>query len=210
LNHNDVGQKLTGRADDPFPVKFMTKELRYAIGIKIPSAKFDFSFEVFGNGFLQKPPVTAYGLEYHQYFTPAITYKPYNWMDIIVGADLRISPDEDGTSYQYVRRPMPEEIPNYPTWRLHVGFKIVLLPAKVYKVDNKQILIERAKGRKELFEQIIKEQKEAESAEEELEKIKAERKKAEKELERLRRLLEGDQKRRVPDKDKKKKKEPPP
>ena len=208
LNHNDIGQKLTGSSDDPYAVSFMTQELRYAIGVKIPSPSFDFSFEIFGNGFIQKLPVTAYGNEYHQYLTPAISYKPYNWLTISVGADFRLSTDIDETSYQYVKKPVPEEFPNYPGWRVHFGFKIVLLPIKIYKVNNKQILIERAAGRNKLFEQIIKEQRETESAEEELEKIKTERKKSEIELERLRRILELGQKKKEPD-EKKKKKEPP-
>ena len=53
------------------------------------------------------------------------------------------------------------------------------------------------------YTKVIKEQRETESAEEELDRIKTERRKAERELERLRRILEGDQK-------KKKTEEPPP
>ena len=209
LNHNDIGQKLTGSSDDPFAVSFVTQELRYAIGMKIPSAKFNFSFEIFGNGFMQKPPVTAYGHEYHQYLTPAISYQPYNWLSISVGADFRLSPDIDETSYLYVGRPVPEDFPNYPGWRVHFGFKIIILPLKTYKSSDKDILIKRAESRNKLFEQIIKEQRESESAEEELDTIKTERTKVEKELERLRRILEADQKKKEPDKEKKKQ-EPPP
>ena len=203
FNHNDIGQKLSGRTNDPFPVSSMTQELRYGIGIKIPSPGFDFSIELFGNSFIQKPPRTAYGMENYLYLTPAIIYKAYNWLKISVGADFRLSTDSDETSYQYVSRPVPEGLPNYPGWRVHLGFKIVLLPIKVYKVSDKDILIKKADNRRRLFEQIIKEQRETESAEEELEKIKTERKNAEIELERLRRILEGDQKKKQPEKKKK-------
>jgi len=53
------------------------------------------------------------------------------------------------------------------------------------------VLLQKAKNRRKLFEKIIQEQRVTESAEAELERIKAERVRAEKELERLRRILEG-------------------
>ena len=83
-------------------------------------------------------------------------------------------------------------MPNYPTWRINMGLRVTLLPTTAYKVSEKDILMRKAQNRRELFEQIIKEQRETESAEEELERIKNERRKAERELERLRRILEGE------------------
>ena len=59
--------------------------------------------------------------------------------------------------------------------------------------------MQKAESRRELFEQIIKEQRETESAEAELERIKEERRKAERELERLRQILEGEARRQQQD-----------
>jgi len=207
LNHNDIGQKLTGRDNDPLPVSSLSQQLKYGIGLKIPTPDFDFSVELFGNSFIQKPPKTAFSLENYLYLTPSIIYKAFNWLSVIVGADFRLSNDIDETSYLYVSSPVPEEFPNYPGWRIHLSFKVALLPIRVHKTSDKDILIKKAESRKKLFEQIIREQRDTESAEEELDKIKIERKKAERELERLRRILESDQKKKESEKEKK---EPPP
>ena len=59
-------------------------------------------------------------------------------------------------------------------------------------MSERDLLMQKAQSRRELFEQIIREQDETESAEAELERIRAERIRAEKELERLRRVLEGE------------------
>lgn len=203
VNHNDVGEKLSGRADDPFSVNSMTQQLLYGMGIKIPTPSFDFTVEMYGNSFIQKPPnETAYSVENYLYFTPGISYRAYRWLTLKVGADLRLSSNADETTYEYIGK-YSDELPNYPSWRINVGFNVLLLPTSVFKVSDKDILIRKAENRRELFEQIINEQRETESAEEELQRIKTERRKAERELERLRRILEGDQK-------KKKKSQPPP
>ena len=193
-NFNDVGKKLSINPEvDEVTVSTMTQELSYAVGFKIPTAEFDFSLELYGNSFIQKPPKeTAYSCENFIYLTPGITFRAYKWLSLTFGTDLRLSSNTDETLYKYGGK--IEGMPNYPSWRVNLGAKITLLPTEIYKIDEKDILIKKAKSRRELFEQIIKEQKETESAEEELERIKNERRKAERELERLRRILEGDTK----------------
>jgi chromosome segregation ATPase len=84
-------------------------------------------------------------------------------------------------------------IPNYSTWRINLGAKFTLLPTSVYHTSERDILMQKAESRRELFEQIIRERRETESAEEELERIRDERRKAEQELERLRKILEGEE-----------------
>ena len=198
MNHNDVGEKLSGNPNDSYSVTSMTQELRYGLGIKIPTPSFDFSIEMYGNSFIQKPPKeTAFSVENYLYMTPGINYRAFRWLTLKVGADLRLSSNTEKFIGDYSK-----QLPNYPSWRVNFGFNVLLLPTSVYKVNDKDILIRKAENRRELFEQIINEQRETESAEEELDRIKAERRKAERELERLRRILEGDQK--------KKTKEPPP
>ena len=197
LNHNDAGEKISGRQNDPYSVNSMTQQLLYGFGIKIPTSGFDFSIEMYGNSFIQKPPKeTAYSLENYLYLTPGINYRASRWLTLKVGADLRLSSNKDETTYAFGSN-YSEYLPNYPSWRINVGFNILLLPISAFKVSNKDILIRKAENRRELFEQIINEQRETESAEEELDRIKTERRKAERELERLRRILEGDQKKKT-------------
>ena len=195
VNHNDVGEKLSQLSYDNVSVTNMSQQLLYGIGMKIPSSEFDFSFELYGNKFLQKPPGTAFSLEDYIYLTPGINYQAYRWLTLSFATDLRLSPDKDDTLEPFASH-IPADMPNYPSWRINLGMNIILLPTSVYKLSDKDILMRKAESRRELFEQIIKEQRETESAEEELDRIKQERRKAERELERLRRILEGDLKKK--------------
>lgn len=192
INHNDVGQKLNAQSN--VSVTNMSQQLLYGIGMRIPRSEFDFSIELYGNQFLQQPPGDAYSLEHYIYLTPGISYRAYRWLTLNFATDLRLSPDKDET-LAFVKG-IPSDMPNYPGWRINLGVNITLLPSSVYKLSDKDILMRKAESRRELFEQIIKEQRETESAEEELERIKEERRKAERELERLRRILEGDTKKK--------------
>jgi hypothetical protein len=161
--------------------------------VKWPTPQFDFALELYGSAFMKKPPRTAYSIENYIYLTPGIAYKAYRWLTIEVASDLLLtSANHDETDYTIVNK--YKGLPNYPGWRVTVGLRMILLPTTAYKVSEKDILMRKAQSRRELFEQIIKEQRETESAEEELERIKTERRKAERELERLRRILEGESK----------------
>ncbi len=198
VNHNDVGQKLNKYRD--ISVLHMSQQLLYGVGMKVPSfSEFDFSIELYGNKFVQKPPVNAYSLESYIYLTPGVYYRAYRWLTLSFATDLRLSPDKDETQFG---GSFPSNMPNYPGWRINLGISITLLPTSVYRLSDKDILIRKAESRRELFEQIIKEQRETESAEEELERIKEERRKAERELERLRRILQGDLKKKKEDENK--------
>lgn len=198
INHNDVGKRLTRYSNDNISVTSMSQQLIYGLGFKIPTSDFDFSIELFGNKFLQRPPLaTAYSVEDYLYLTPGVHFKAYRWLTLIFATDLRLTEDQDNTLYTYGWKIY--DMPNYPAWRINLGLNMVLLPTSVYRLSDKDILMKKAESRRELFEQIIKEQRETESAEEELERIKEERRKAERELERLRRILEGDAKKKKDD-----------
>lgn len=191
-NHNDVGAELS-KSDAPgSEPTSMTQELIYGTGVKIPTDKFDFSFELFGNIFLQKPPAAAYSRENYAYLTPTVFYKPYRWFTLHFGADFRLTSPKDQTDYTLVGATLPDSQPNYPGWRVNLGTEFTLLPTTVYRVNERDVLMQKAETRRELFEQIIREQRQTESAEAELERIKEERRRAEKELERLRKILEGE------------------
>jgi len=193
-NHNDVGSQLTPSifTKDTVRVLNMTQELSYGAAMLFPFDKFDFRFELHGRTFLQKPPVTAFSRESVTYISPGVTYKPYRWMTMLLNADIRVTNAADETDYTKPGVNKFSDLPNYPDWRITLGTKISILPTSLYAISERDILMKKAESRRELFEQIIKEQRETESAEEELERIKDERRKAERELERLRRILEGE------------------
>jgi len=194
-NHNDVGEQLSS-ADpsvDSVRVTSMTQEFTYGAALVLPSDRFNFRFEFFGRGFINAPPGTAFSREPVVYLSPGVSYKPYRWMTLDFSSDVRLSGDDDNTDYSLLNK-IPG-LPNYSTWRISLGLKLTLLPSSVYSLGERDLLMQKAESRRELFEQIIKEQRETEAAEAELERIKDERRKAERELERLRRILEGEARR---------------
>ena len=200
FNHNDVGERLTQlpTEEDSIFVKATTQEFLYGFGIRLPGRQVDYGLEFFGNAFLQAPPVTAYSRENYLYISPSITYRPNRWCTFVFSFDYRLTSDKDETEYELLT-PGPfagKDMPNYPTWKINAGIKLQLLPTSVYRVDERDILMQKAESRRELFEQIIRERRQTESAEEELERIKDERRKAERELERLRKILEDQARRR--------------
>jgi hypothetical protein len=210
-NHNDVGAKLTPSifSRDTVRVLTMTQEMNYGAAMLFPFDKFDFRFEVHGRTFLQKPPVTAFSRESVTYISPGVTYKPYRWMTMMLNADIRVTNAADETDYTKPGVNKISDLPNYPNWRITLGTKVAILPTSLYAISERDILMKKAESRRELFEQIIKEQRETESAEEELERIKDERRKAERELERLRRILEGEAERQKQEKAENGNSEPP-
>ncbi len=195
-NHNDVGAELVPGGTISTRPGSMTQELFYGVGVRIPQEIFDYALQVYGNAFLQSPPASAYSRENYLYFSPAVYYKPLKWMNLNLGIDVRLSSVSDKTVYASdgtgARRTLPENQPNYPAWRLNFGTSFSLQPSSSYRTRERDLLMQKAESRRELFEQIIREQRETESAEAELERIRAERIRAEKELERLRAILRED------------------
>lgn len=196
-NHNDVGEQLTSimLPKDSSLVTSMTQEFMYGLAMILPSERFNFRFEVFGNGYINAPPPSAYSREPVAYFSPGVSYKAYRWMSLDFNTDIRLSGNDDETVYRGLNNLSGFGLPNYPAWRATVGVKLTLLPTSLYSTSERDLFMRKAESRRELFEQIIKEQRETESAEAELERIKDERRKAERELDRLRRILEGEARR---------------
>ncbi len=195
-NHNDSGADLTGAgALSPQP-DGASQELLYAMGVQIPKGKFAITTELYGNAFLKAPPVVAYSRENYLYLTPGVSYQLMKWMSVNVGMDLRIISSKDKTfcssGYDGADRTLAGSQPNYPGWRFNFGASFDLLPGKSYRVGQHDVLMRKAESRRQLFEQIVREQRDTESAEAELQRIRAERIRAEQELERLRGILEGE------------------
>ncbi len=191
-NYNDVGQMLGRGSRRVQRVNNLSQEIRYGVGVRIPADKFDFFTEFWGSAFLQRPPKAAYSREDLLFLAPGVVYKPYRWLSLRFSSDFRLAGTSNSTDYSLVGR--IANLPNYPGWRVNLSTKIVLLPSSIYHTSERDVLMQKAESRRELFEQIIREQRQTESAEKELERIKEERRKAERELERLRRILEGEAK----------------
>lgn len=195
-NHNDVGSELVGSGATAITPDKVSQELLYGVGLQIPRETMAFTLEIHGNAFLKKPPAAAYSRENYLYFTPGVSYQPVKWVSLNLGIDLRLINTGDETTYAAgtpgADRTLPGSQPNYPGWRINFGTSFNLLQATAHRDSEREMLMRKAESRRELFEEIVREQRDTESAEAELERIRAERIRAEKELERLRRILEDE------------------
>lgn len=197
-NHNDTGEKLTRLPAkiDTFRVREATQELLYGVAFVLPAEKFDFRIETYGRQFLRKPPVTAYSRENFFYISPGVSYRAYPWMKLDFSFDLRASKNIDETLYS-TSSSQPgvlqlTGLPNFPNWRVVLGLKLVLLPTSLHRINDESLWSAKVESRRELYERILREQKETAEAEVELEKIREQRRQTERELQRLRRLINGE------------------
>ncbi|MDZ7266289.1 MAG: hypothetical protein ONB48_04575 [candidate division KSB1 bacterium] len=194
LHHNDLGKLLTGAAIDSHAVLSPSQEFQLGGGLAIPTAQFDFTFELYGRIFTQRPPVTAYAREDFFYFSPSVIYRPKYWAAFHVGFDFRLLQGRETTRYLSGLPRLHPDIPNYPGWRVNFGVKLNL--NQTPPPDNKPLFVSsggRLVSRQpELEAQLTAEQQKTASAEEELERIRNERKRMEAMLARLRNLLNNE------------------
>ncbi len=195
LNHNDVGAELTDDPDDITP-NSMSSELITGVGLLYPAGTFDFSAEITARYFLTQPPVTAYSREYVSYLTTGVYYKPYRWLTVEFGMDMKLVAQDDQSEYVSSGTTSlldpPEEFPNYPAWRGHLGVKIGILPTSLHASTEKSMMKQRTLQRQQVLRRMVDDQADTENAESELTRIKTERQRLEAELERLRRLIESE------------------
>ncbi|MDZ7343315.1 MAG: transporter, partial [candidate division KSB1 bacterium] len=197
-NHNDTGQKLTQLPAkiDIFRVRKATQELVYGVAFVLPAEKFDFRLEAYGWQFLRKPPATAYSRENVFYISPGVSYRAYPWMKLEFSFDLRASKNSDETLYT-TSASQPgvlqlNGLPNFPNWRVGLGVKLAILPTSLHRLSDQSLWSSKVQSRRELYERILREQKETAEAEIELQKIREQRRQSERELQRLRRLINGE------------------
>ncbi|HID38124.1 MAG TPA: hypothetical protein EYP36_01240 [Calditrichaeota bacterium] len=162
---------------------------KYAVGFSYPTAMFDFALEAHGLMYIEQPDSFVYSREDWAYVTPSIKYKPLNWLDVVLGVDIRVTPDKKTTKLL----PDPREdidLPSYAAWKVQLGLNFRILPFAPPKKTAAEIKRDEFHKRVEFFQQIIQERERSEDIQEELERLKQERESAEKELEELRQILE--------------------
>jgi len=205
VNHNDVGENLTAdmgydRLDLSNPVpQAMSSEMLIGAGLYYPAGGFDFSLEFNSRFFLTKPPETAYSREFVSYLTSGVYYKPYRWLTVEMGFDVRLFSGENTTVYYPTTKlpsPPHKEFPNYPSWRGTLGLKIAILPTSGFASQEKNLLKQKVVDRQEILDRIMKGQQDTKGAEDELARIRSEREKLEAEMKRLRKLLEEESKKK--------------
>ena len=186
-NHNEAGQELyKGKPTS----SVNSSELQYALGFVYPTELFDYQLELFGSSFLTKPDEIVYSREDYFYVTPSIRYKPMSWISMDLGMDIRISADKDETMGVPDKSPADFNLPNYSSWKVHMGLNVKLLPFTSVKKTPAEVERDQFQERVKFFQKIVEDRKKAEDVQEQLDRLKEERKEAEKELEELKQIME--------------------
>lgn len=185
-NHNEIGTEV-------YPGKKATKnssEFQYALGLVYPSAMFDYRLEVFGTAFLNQPDEFVYSRENYTYITPSIRYKAFSWVSMDLGVDIRLSGTEDETIGVANKTNPDLDLPNYASWRVHMGLNLTLLPFTSTAKTEGEVERDEFNKRVEFFQKIVEDRQRSEDIQEELDRLKEERQEAENELEELKQIME--------------------
>ncbi len=192
VNHNDSGthDKLQLFQD-------VTQEIQYAFGFRFPTLRWDFTTEMYGTLFTQRPPGWAYSRANYMYFSTGALFRLFYGLSIGVSGDFNLF-----TSNIEQQNFLPEGYPDfYPPWRIqgHIKFATSTAFAKINTFSAVRpeseidLEVRRRTGlsQRELVDWLGTDEEGAEFIDLELEKIRAERKQAELELEKLKEKLKN-------------------
>ena len=189
-SHNDAGKVVyTDKVGREQKARFNATELQYGLGFIYPVGEIDFMLEVHGINYIDQPDTMVYSRGNWGYITPAIRYKPYEWLMADFGVDISIS---DKTNYTSgVSDPRANlSLPAYSDWRIYMGLNFKILPIGTSYASPEEMQRDRFNKRIDFFQSIIEDRDRAERVQEELDRLKKEREEAEKELEELKQILE--------------------
>ena len=181
-NHNEAGKDIyKGHKSE-----INSAELQFGLGLVYPVDLFDFMLEINGNNYLTEPDSFVFSRLNWLYVTPTIRYKPFNWMSLDIGMNIRAtaSHTQEKVLQTNLRTPM------YVPWRVQLGLNFKILPLPTGPGSPAEIEREQFKKRVDFFQSIIEERERVEEVQEELDQLKREREKAEKELEELKQILD--------------------
>jgi hypothetical protein len=188
--HNDASQEVYEVNGTVRTARFNATEMQFGLGFVYPVGALDFMLEVNGINYIEQPDTMIYSRENYIYITPSIRYKPYHWVSMDIGVDLRISGDEEETSGVLVLFTENLDLPNYSNWKAYLGLNFTILPLGQSALTPEEVERDRFNKRIDFFQNIIEERERVENVQEELDRLRREREEAEKELEELKQVLE--------------------
>lgn len=200
-SHNDNGQTLFDEVKNPqgtvikqaLDASTSSAELQYGAGFVFPTEMFNINLELWGGAFTSDPDSAVFSRENYMYFTPSVTFKPVETINFDLGADIRVSKDENTTVIPvgYPGRALNSrqgsDLPNYSSWKFHIAMNFVLMRENASFDAARGVDVRK---RIDFYESMLQEKQRTKSIEEELMRLRREREQAEKELEELRQLLE--------------------
>ena len=164
-------------------------EFQYGFGLVYPLRLIEFRVELSGSKYIQQPDTMVYGREDYLYVTPSLRYKPFRWLSIDLGADFRVSGDEEQSSGIYLYTTQMG-LPNYSDWRAHLGLNFTIFPLPPAPKSEDDISQERFNQRIDYFRSMVEDRDRLDNAREDIEAIKKERRQIEREIKALKQMLE--------------------
>ncbi|MBC8204312.1 MAG: hypothetical protein H8E87_02230 [FCB group bacterium] len=184
--------------NDAISIGESAQAIPFALGFVKSDIKKEYSLELHGMFFAQRPTESKFSRENYIYTTPGFKYKIFMGLSVSAGLDVMLYTEDEKTA---LAAELPDGYPQYPEWRFN--FKVDFIPSTgFYRINTFQKTEKGATSResirsrsiissqKVLFDWVVDEEFGADYIDLELEKVRAERKKAEEELERLKQELE--------------------
>lgn len=187
-NHNDAGKTLYELGDQIWRASGNASEIQYGLAFSYPTELFQLNLEFSGINFISQPDTMAYSRENFMYLTPMVRFTPQPWFNFYLGLDVRLSGDENTSSSLLPAPSNNLNLPNYPSWKLHLGLEFRILPKGGRYGAEKP-----GQTKVDFYESLLKDSQKSEKIEEELRRLRKEREQAEKELEELRQMLEEEE-----------------
>jgi hypothetical protein len=194
-NHNELGEVLYTRNDSTeLKATKNSSYLHLALASVIPTGEFEIRFELSGALATSKPDSFVYSSEEWVLLTPSVRYKPYDWVSVDLGVDLRMAPSNDrqwteGVPDVSARLDLPK---NYPPWKVQIGLNFNIPVGGKSAKTLEQIENEQFNQQVEFYRLIQDERDKSTEIEDELKELKRERQAADEEIEELKKMLDED------------------
>jgi len=200
-SHNDDGQTLIDEVKNPqgtvilpaLEASTSAAQFQYGAAFIFPTEMFNINLELWGGAFTSDPDSAVFSRENYMYFTPSVTFKPVETVNFDLGADIRVSKDENTTVIpagypgRGLNNRQSADFPNYSSWKFHLAMNFVLMRENANFDAGRGVDVRK---RINFYDSMLQEKQRTKSIEEELRRLRREREQAEKELEELRQLLE--------------------
>jgi len=182
--HNDAGLRINGQ-----PVLGPSRHVSYGLGFAVPTQQFDFSLELTGRAFIERPPEGTFTRDDFMFLTPGISYRPSRQLAFQFGVDLRLTSVQQASAAA-VKLPSPN-FPQYPPWRLRLGMKFHFgRTSPSLPTETELAKAQDQQQQKTALEKLTEERTRTQQAIKELERIRAQREQLQAVLARLRKLLD--------------------
>jgi hypothetical protein len=171
-----------------------TVDFRLALAAVYPTALVDYRAELSGILYLTRPDDFVYSAEEWAYFSPSLRFHTWDWLDIDLGADFRVSPQDRQHTNDDLIIDISENLKlpkNYPSWKVQLGLNINLeiLRGRDERSEKGYVKAKHAE-RLKIFETILDEKENAKTVQKEIESLREVRRKVEDEIEDIKQELE--------------------